>query len=237
MPMTDAQTAAAGDLLGPLLFGTPASSSSSSTSVSPFQSTTGLGTANFTSGGDITTSLDPRFLGLQNQFLGGAGSALGQLGAFQTNPFQASQPFDLEGVTQDQFDLLERIQGRGREQQAQNLEERLFSQGRLGSTGGINEQRNLQDFFGQQQAQNLASAFGQGLAGQQQQFGQDLATSQQQNAQQQLLSSLGSGLFSSALTPEQMLLNQLQVGGNLSTVSSAEQSSGNEGGLLSSIGF
>lgn len=224
-------------LAEPLLFGTPSSSSSSISNVQPFTSTTGLGTADFTKDGDITTNLDPRFLGLQNQFLGGVGGALGQLGAFQTNPFQASQPFDLEGVTQDQFDLLERIQGRGREQQAQNLEERLFSQGRLGSTGGINEQRNLQDFFGQQQSQNLASAFGQGLAGQQQQFGQDLATSQQQNAQQQLLASLGSGLFSSALAPEQLLLNQLQTGGQLSTTSSSSSESGNEGGLLSSFGF
>jgi len=224
--------AAAAALAEPLLFGTPASSSSSSTSVNPFKSSTGLGSANFKGNGNINTSLGPRFLGLQNQFLGGSSGALGQLGAFQTNPFQASQPFDLQGITQDQFNLLEELQQPSRDQASQGLEERLFAQGRLGSTGGTQQQSSLQDQFRLQQAQNMQSAFGQGLAGQQQQFGQDLQGSQQQIAQQQLLSSLGSGLFSSALAPEELLLKQLQVGQGLNTVSSAESSSGNEGGLL-----
>ena len=228
MPAYDAGAA----LLEPLLFGTPSSSSSSSTSVNPFNSTTGLGSANFTGDGNINTSLDPRFLGIQNQFLGGSSGALGQLGAFGNNPFQASQPFDLQGTTQNQFNLLEGLQQPSRDQATLDLEERLFAQGRLGSTGGTGQQSSLQDQFRLQQAQNMQSAFGQGLQGQQQQFGQDLQSSQQRNAQQQLLGSLGSGLFSSALAPEELLLKQLQVGQGLNTVSSAESSSGNEGGLF-----
>lgn len=235
--MDDATTAAVGDLLGPLLYGTPSSSSSSLTNVSPFSSRSGVGSATFGEGGNISTTLDPRFLQFQNDFLGQSGSNLGQLGAFGNNPFQQSQPFNLQQTTQDQYNLLEGLQANARNEAVMGQEERLFNQGRLGSTGGIAEQRGLQDSIGQQQTQNMQSAFGQGLGAQQQQFMQDVGVNQQQNNQQQLLASLSQGLFGSAMSPEQMLQNQLQVGGQLNTSSSSESSSGNEGGLFSAIGL
>lgn len=231
--MTGAQMSGLGGLLGggsQLLgaFG-GGGGQTTSTSVDPFSTRTGLGFAGWDED-NATTTLDPRFLQAQNQFLGQSGVNVGQLGAFSNNPFQASQPFDLQGTTQNQFNLLEGLQQPSRDQASQDLEERLFAQGRLGSTGGTGQQSSLQDQFRLQQAQNMQSAFGQGLAGQQQQFGQDLQSSQQRNAQQQLLGSLGQGLFSSAMAPEQMLLNQLSAGGQFASTESETESGG--GGLF-----
>ncbi len=232
--MTGAQMSGLGGMLGggsQLLgaFGGGGGTETTSTSVDPFNTRTGLGTAKW-DGTSATTKLDPRFLDTQNQFLGQSEANIGQLGAFNNNPFQASQPFDLQGFTQDQYNLLEGLQQSGRDQASQGLEERLFAQGRLGSTGGTQQQSSLQDQFRLQQAQNMQSAFGQGLQGQQQQFGQDLQSSQQRTAQQQLLGSLGQGLFSSALAPEQMLLNQLSAGGQFASTESETESGG--GGLF-----
>ena len=200
------------------------SSSSSSQSVDPFNTNSGLGSTSF-DGANSTTTLDPRFLQAQNNFLGQSGSNLGQLGAFGNNPFQQSQPFDLQQTTQEQYNLLEGLQANARNEAVMGQEERLFNQGRLGSTGGIAEQRGLQDSIGQQQTQNMQSAFGQGLGAQQQQFMQDVGVNQQQNNQQQLLASLSQGLFNSAMAPEQMLLNQMQVGGAFAPQSSESESS------------
>jgi hypothetical protein len=205
------------------LFG-GSSSSSSSQSVDPFKTSSGLGSTNF-DGANSTSTLDPRFLQAQNNFLGQSGDSLGQLGAFGNSPFQQSQPFNLQQTTQDQYNLLESMQANARQEQTMGLEERLFNQGRLGSTGGIAQQRGLQDSIGQQQTANMNSAFGQGLFGQQQQFNQDLGVSQQRNNQQQLLASLSQGLFGSAMAPEQMLLNQMQVGGAFAPQSSESESS------------
>ena len=221
----------AGSLLGAFGGGGSSSSTSSDRTVGPFSSQSGVGSAAW-NGNKATTQLDDRYLGLQNQFLGQTSQGLGQLGAFGNNPFQASQPFDLQGTTQNQFNLLEGLQQPSRDQATLDLEERLFSQGRLGSTGGTGQQSSLQDQFRLQQAQNMQSAFGQGLQGQQQQFGQDLQSSQQRNAQQQLLGSLSQGLFGSSLAPEQHLLNQLGSAGAFAPVHEESETSSDGGGFF-----
>ena len=215
------------------LFGSGGSSSSSTATetVGPFKSNSGLGRTAFDGKKNVMT-LDPRFLQAQNQFLGQSGVNIGQLGAFNNNPFQASQPFDLQQTTQDQFNLLEGLQQGSRDQASQDLEERLFAQGRLGSTGGTGQQSSLQDQFRLQQAQNMQSAFGQGLQGQQQQFGQDAASNQQRLAQQQLLSSLGQGFFNSSLAPEELLMRQHQTAGSFAPITKTEESSSSGGGGL-----
>tara|TARA_R110000796_G_scaffold241534_1_gene363163 strand:+ start:545 stop:1234 length:690 start_codon:yes stop_codon:yes gene_type:complete len=205
------------------LFGS-SSSSSGSTSTDPFKTSSGLGTSKF-DGANTTLTLSDPFKDAQDQFLGQSMGSLGQLGAFGNNPFQASQPYDLQGFTQNQFNLLEGLQQPSRDQATLDLEERLFSQGRLGSTGGTGQQNSLQDQFSLQQAQNMQSAFGQGLQGQQQQFGQDLEVGKQRLNQQKLLASLGTGLFGSALAPEQALLNQFQTGGAFAPTKTETESS------------
>ena len=208
--------------------------SSSKASTLPFTGTTGLGSTGMAEGGAFTQRLSQPWQQMQNQAMGIGQNYLGQLGAFQNNPFQAS-PFDLQGVTQNQYNLLEGMQQDQRQQAQLGLEERLFAQGRLGSTGGGMEQRNLQDAFGQQQSQNMFNAFNQGLAGQQQQYGQELGQSQQQGQQQQLLGNIGTGMFNSALAPEELLQRQMQTFGALAPTETTQKAN-KAGGLLGKIG-
>ena len=222
-----------GSLLGGL-FGGGDSTTTQTTSTLPFTGTTGLGTTGMAEGGAFTSTLDPRFQALQQQAIGAAGGAFGQLGQFDMTPFQAT-PFDVKGMTKEQFDMLEGLQREGREQAGLSLEDRLFQQGRLGSTGGGLEQRNLQDAISRQQAMNMQSAFGQALGAQQQQFGQEMGVSQQQLAQQQMLAGMGQGMFGTAMSPEQMLMNQMATFGSIApqqSVAETEEDGGLFGGLF-----
>ena len=236
MPLiTAAAVTAGGSLLGGLMSQNSAEAGSTGrTSVLPFSGTSGLGTTGMGAGGAFTQSLDPRFRQFQDQALNAGQGAFGQLNAFNTTPFEQPQ-FDLNNITQEQFNLLESLQQNQRQQATLGQEERLFSQGRLGSTGGIQEQRSLQDQIGQQQSQNMANAFGQGLSAQGQQFNQALGQSQQQLQQQLGLGQLGQGLFNTALAPEQALQNQIATFGSLAP-SQTTQKQNKSGGILGAIG-
>tara|TARA_R110000803_G_scaffold34529_4_gene75313 strand:- start:36 stop:947 length:912 start_codon:yes stop_codon:yes gene_type:complete len=224
--------AAGAVVLGGMMDSAP-TETKSATSTLPFTGSTGLGTTGMAEGGAFTQSLDPRFLNLQNQAIGAGSNAFGQLGNFGNTPFQSS-PFDVGQSTQDQYNLLESIQQPQRQDASLGLEDRLFQQGRLGSTGGGIDQRNQQNAFGQQQSQNLFNAYNQGLAGQQQQFGQQLGQSQQQLAQQQMLANMGQGMFGTALAPEQTLQQQMTTFGSIAP----QETSGStkKGGLMGAIG-
>jgi hypothetical protein len=208
--------------------------STSEASTMPFTGSSGLGTTGMAEGGAFTQSLNPQWQQAQNQQLGASNRAIGQLGAFNNSPFQAS-PFDLQGTVQNQYNLLEGLQQPQRDQAMLSQEERLFAQGRLGGTSGMQEQRNMQDAFGQQQSQNMFNAYNQGLAGQQQQYGQQLGQAQQQNAQQQLLGNLGTGLFSSAMSPEELLQRQMQTYGALAPTQTTQQAN-ESGGIFDMVG-
>tara|TARA_R110000823_G_scaffold201784_1_gene332633 strand:+ start:6634 stop:7602 length:969 start_codon:yes stop_codon:yes gene_type:complete len=222
------------DLIGGLFGGGESSPQVTDTNIMPFSGTSGLGTTGMAQGGAFTQQLSPQWQQAQQQQMGIGQNYLGQLGNFQNNPFQAT-PFDLQGTTQNQYNLLEGIQQPQRDQARLAQEERLFAQGRLGGTSGMQEQRNLQDAFGQQQSQNLASAFGQGLAGQQQQYGQQLGQAQQQAAQQQLLGNIGTGMFNSAMAPEELLQRQMQTFGALAPTQTTTSGGESEGGLLGGL--
>lgn len=87
---------------------------------------------------------------LQQQYQQLGQGFLGQVGAF--DPFAAAET---------QFNRLEAILAPGREQQRQAQESRLYSQGRLGSTGGGLEQQAFQQAIENQRAMNLVNALGQ----------------------------------------------------------------------------
>jgi hypothetical protein len=210
-------------------------SQSNQSSTMPFTGSSSLGQTGMAEGGAFTQSLNPQWQQAQNQQLGASNNAIGQLGAFNNSPFQAS-PFDLQGTVQNQYNLLEGLQQPTRDQAMLSQEERLFARGRLGGTSGMQEQRNMQDAFGQQQSQNMFNAYNQGLAGQQQQYGQQLGQAQQQQQQQQLLGNLGTGLFSSAMSPEELLQRQMQTYGALAPTQTTQQAEQGKGGLMGAIG-
>jgi len=102
----------------------------------PMDVTGGVGTAQFQDGG-IQLGLSPQAQGLQTQMFGGAGNIFGQL----SDPSQVSQDFFTRGMG---------LMAPGQQQARTSLENRLFAQGRLGSTGGA------QQFGGLLQGQNMA---------------------------------------------------------------------------------
>jgi hypothetical protein len=158
----------------------------------------------------ISGAIDPRFGMLQNQAFNQALSArnlpgltgyqqsqmqqLGMMGAGALGQAQAGMPgafqapqFDVEGAAQREFGMLSRLMEPGQQQARSAQEQRLFAQGRLGSSGGMMQQRALGEAQEQQRLQAAQQAIASGRAAQQQMFGQ-AAQGQQLNLgrQQQL---------------------------------------------------
>lgn len=144
--------------------------------------TTGMGTAGMVDG-QLQAQLDPRFAGQSQALLNQATGAFGQLSSFDPNV-----------AAQEQFSRLESLMAPERQAQQMGLESRLFSQGRLGSTGGAGEQQALQSAIQQQQSANAIGAFEQAMQRQQQLQGMGLQALQ------------GAGQL------EQMPLQNLQAG-------------------------
>ena len=132
-------------------------------------------------------SLTPEMQAIQQQLLGTAGGQgqfqqqAGQLGAGFLGQVGEFDPF---AAAQTQFGRMEDILAPQRDQQRLAQESRLFSQGRLGSTGGSQQQQALENVFSQQQAQNLAQALGQAQDIQGQQIERGAFLSQIPQAQQ-----------------------------------------------------
>jgi len=168
--------------------------------IGAFTGQTGLGTSGFDPvTGQFNSQLDPSIQqGLVNPAMQAAGGAYGQLNNFNFNDTMGQR-----------YNALEALQEQDRQQARMNLEDRLFSQGRLGSTGGALSQNALLDAIMQQQSGNANTAFGQAMA-QRQQFG-DQATQFGQNA----------------LAPQQMSLQQLSAMGALAPQVSNNQISTN----------
>jgi len=91
----------------------------------------------------------------------------GQLGQQFLGQVGSTDPF---ATAQTQFGRMEDILAPQRDQERMAQESRLFSQGRLGSTGGAQQQQALESAFLQQQQQGLYDALGQGQAIQGQQI-------------------------------------------------------------------
>lgn len=170
----------------------------------PYSVTTALGQGAVSPTGQTTLGLSPAQQQLtdllQQQALQSAqvaGTLPTQFQPIQQQALQGAQQFLGEAVAptaqreQDIFNRLEALQGQARQQQQQALENRLFSQGRLGTQtsafGGTPEQAAQAQAIQQQQAANA------------------LAAIQQAQAQQQAAQQAASGLFnlgtSAAATP------------------------------------
>jgi len=147
----------------------------------------------------------------------------GQLGQQFLGQVGSTDPF---ATAQTQFGRMEDILAPQRDQERMAQESRLFSQGRLGSTGGAQQQQALESAFLQQQQQGLYDALAQGQAIQGQQISQGLALGQTPLSQQtQALNNL-LGIQTGAT-------QQLEVGGTLGGVTQAKTTPGvTAGGLL-----
>jgi hypothetical protein len=153
-----------------------------------------------------------------------AGAGAGLFGQGRTMLGQAAglSPTD---IASQQYDITRGLIEPEQARQRSSLEQRLFAQGRLGSSGGAQQFGRLLESQGQQRNQLLSQALGQGLATQGQLFGQGLQTigagqgmlglGTQQIGQgigigQQGAQQLGTGaqLFGSRLGLEQQMLDR-----------------------------
>lgn len=163
--------------------------------IGAFTGQTGLGQAGYDPvTGQFNAALAQPYAANANQALAASGQAYGALGG---------QNFD--GTMAQRYNALEALQEQDRLQAQRAMEDRLYSQGRLGSTGGALQQNALMDAIAQQQAGNLNTSFNQAMA-QRQQFGDQALQ-------------FGQG----ALQPQQLSLQQLQAMGALAPQVSSNQ--------------
>jgi len=190
MPIFESLAAGAGSaLLGGLLGGGGGSSSAVTTTPLDIR---GGGLFDTTSGGQI--NLTPEMQAIQAGLFGQAGGQdpfqqqAGQMGLDFLNQAGSADPFQTAAT---QFGRMEDILAPQREQERMSQESRLFAQGRLGSTGGAQQQQALESAFLQQQQQGLYDALAQGQAIQGQQVSQGMALGQlPQSMQTQSLNNL-----------------------------------------------
>lgn len=155
--------------------------------VGAFTGQTGLGTSGFDPvTGQFTGQLSDPYQQNVNNALGASNQGYGAL---------AGQDFN--GTMGQRYNALEALQEQDRLQAQMAMEDRLYSQGRLGSSGGALQQNALLDAIMQQQAGNANTAFGQAMA-QRQQFGDQAMQFGQ-----------------AALQPQQLSMQQLQGMGAL----------------------
>jgi len=157
------------------------------TGTGAFTGQTGLGTSGYDpTTGQFSTNLAP-------QYQQGVGNAL----EASNQAYGALSGMDFNTTMGQRYNALEALQEQDRLQAQLDMEDRLFSQGRLGSTGGSLQQNALMDAIAQQQSMNANTAFGQAMS------------YQDQNAQ------LAQQFAQAGLAPQQLSLNQLQAMGAL----------------------
>lgn len=126
----------------------------------------GLTTGGFDAAtGEVTTGLDPRLAGLQEQLLGGAGAFLGEAGAgsqlrgLQEGFLGQLGEFDPFQAAETQFNRLDTILEPGRTRARSGTAASLLSSGRLGSTGGARTQAALEGEIERQRQTLLGEQF------------------------------------------------------------------------------
>ena len=136
---------------------------------------------------DQQITLSPYQGAYGGQLLGTGEQAITNLqGMFSNAPDTQFQGADINTFNQDRFksdtgnlfNMMEEMYNPQRDQQRGALESRLFSQGRLGSTGGSNEQGAFETAIERQRSQNMLQAMGQAQGIQQQQYNQELGKGQ-----------------------------------------------------------
>ncbi len=134
--------------------------------------------------------------------------------------------FDPMQVAQMQFDQFNPILQDQFDEDRLNMEERLFSQGRLGSTRGANDFNALLDSQEDSRRKLLFDSFGQGLAAQNQQFNMAQGLLALDPTLRGLFQGLGNNSLRSALDVQNAGLNQLAVGAGLTGGSSGGANTG-----------
>jgi hypothetical protein len=220
--MTRAETAAT-DVVGQTQF-------------KPFTVTSGVGGVSTTPEGGLTTTLSPEQQALQQQLQQFGSGAFGMLGSADE---RAAEQANIIGMlTQGgqggrEAEIMQRLQAAvapEQERQRMALEERLFSQGRLGVAtnqyGGTPEQLALEKAIAEQQAGFGVSAIEQARADQQLQSSQTLAGLQETRARLGMLGETGLAALQQSYMPQQALLNTLSPAINLSNIASTGQARG-----------
>ena len=169
----------------------------------PFTVTTGLGGATTDATGGYSLQMSPEQQAIQNQLLGQAQTLFGQVGA------------DPSSAQADLYEQMRAVQRPEEERQALALEERMFSQGRMGLSsdaygGASPELLALQT--AREEAKNRAS----------------LAARQQALAEQQQALQLGTGLMTQGYVPQQQALGALGYGIDLAKLPLTGQTAGAE---------
>lgn len=131
-----------------------------------------------------------------------------QLGLDFLNQVRSTSPFD---VAQNQFDLMSPLLNNQFNQDNLDLESRLFAQGRLGGTGGSNQQNALFDSQNDSRRQLLFDSLSQGLATQQQNANLGIAFGQLDPQLRGLFQGLGTNSLNNALNINQAGLNQFST--------------------------
>lgn len=206
------------------------------TQFKPFTVTSGVGGVSTTPEGGLTTTLSPEQQALQQQLQQFGSGAFGALGSPEA---RAAEQANIVGMlTQGgqggrEADIMQRLQAAvapEQERQRMALEERLFSQGRLGVTtgqyGGTPEQLALEKAIAEQQAGFGVSAIEQARADQQLQSSQTLAGLQETRARLGMLGETGLAALQQSYMPQQALLNTLSPAINLSNIASTGQARG-----------
>jgi len=130
--------AAAGSIISGSMQKSAANKAAKSAEFNPYNVSGGVGSATF-GNGTASYQLSPEYQALRNQFLG---SAQGTMGAYNA--------YDPQQAAQQLYGQLGQLSAPGEAQARSSMENRLFAQGRLGTTGGQQQFGNLL------QAQNLA---------------------------------------------------------------------------------
>lgn len=218
------------------------------TEFKPFTVTSGVGGVTTTPTGGITTTLTPEQQALQQQLQGFGTQAFGMLGSPEA---RAAEQANIVGMlTQGgqggrEAEIMQRLQAAvapEQERQRMALEERLFSQGRLGVAtnqyGGTPEQLALEKALAEQQAGLGVSAMEQARAEQQLQSSQTLAGLQETRQRLGLLGQTGLEALQQSYMPQQQLLQTLAPAIDISNIAGAMQRQGAQlGTSLLEAGF
>lgn len=219
----------AGGVLGGLLGGGKSRSGTPQVSkVNPFNVNTGLFGSQW-DGSNLNTTMAPELSNLQT----GSLATAGLFGGVSPGMLQAQQmgqgflqdlgTFDPMSVGQQQYDLFSDIIGRQQERDRLAQESRLFSQGRLGSTGAGIEQEALRQAQGDVRTKALMDSYGLGLQAQDRLYNMGTGLSQFAPQLQGLYGNLQNTYINQALGIDRAALAPARLGGQLGFISQGSQ--------------
>lgn len=131
---------------------------------------------------------------------------LTQLGAYGNDPYS---------IAQHQYGLLSPMLQQDQEQERMNLESRLYSQGRLGSTGGSQDFNALYDSQGDTNRKLLYDSLGIGMGSQSHMYNMAAGLSQLDPQLRGLFQNLGTQSLNVPMSIQQSMLEQARIAGGL----------------------